>query len=115
MEALDAALLERELSWPDDAYLAVVGKAVPVNGHRSKKDETLIAVAVGCGQGYDAVASHFGDPGEIKVTLEDLQFEKRSVIASLPGVGPRRLAKLDAAMQERGLTWADESILGVAA
>lgn len=57
-------------------------------------------------QAFQAIRALWPGRGKL-VTLEDLASFTREEIAALPGVGPKAMAALDAAMSEHGLEWAD--------
>lgn len=69
--------------------------------------ETYLRKAVGSENGVaadkidDALAESLGGI----VTVEDLQFLPRATVAGIRGVGPKAMSAMDAAFEERGLTW----------
>jgi len=76
--------------------------------HYYKFDKECPVIKCGLpAKGLYAIEGHVdGDSRPSIVTLEDLTLYTRDEIAAIDGVGPKAMKMLDAAMAERGLTWA---------
>jgi hypothetical protein len=78
------------------------------------RHETLLRRVVTSATAIDVIEDFAIGDTDGFITLEDLPRYDRSAVEVLHGVGPKTMAQLDAALIERGLSWASGNPVRVA-